>query len=110
MKFWNKLTSRRGETLTETLVGVLIVGLSSVVLAGMVAASANMNARAIAADEALYAAVTRAESGDPAGSGTAEVEVAVTVDGANCNFSASLCGDENVPLYSYLYEKGGGTP
>lgn len=110
MRLWSKLASRRGETLTETLVGVLIVGLSSAVLACMVAASARMNSAAVAADSALYEAVTKAEGGEPAGGGTAEVAVTVTVGGESHTFSSALCGDGDVPLYSYRYEKGGGAP
>lgn len=104
MKLRDKLTSRRGETLTETLAGILIVGLSSAVLAGMVAASAHMNAAAIAADTALYNAVTKAESGERIGSKT--VDVVVTVDGAAHGALSVLCGDEEVPLYSYRVQKG----
>jgi len=104
MKFWNKLNSRRGETLTETLVGILIVGLSSVVLAAMVTAASNMNATAIAGDKALYAAVTAAEKGTQIGS--QEVTVEVTVGTSSTPFVSKLCGDENVPLYAYRYEEG----
>ncbi len=105
MKLRNKLTSRRGETLTETLVGILIIGLSSVVLVGMAAASARMNSAAIAEDEALYAAVTRAESAASTGSETVTVEVSVA--GTPREFPSILCGDGDLPLYSYRYEKGG---
>ncbi len=108
MKLRSRLASRRGETLTETLAAILIVGLSSAVLAGMVAASARMNSAAAAADSALYEAVAKAESGVPAGGGTAEVTV--TVGGESHTFSSALCGDENVPLYSYRYEKEGDPP
>lgn len=108
MRLWSKLASRRGETLLETLAGVLIVGLSSAVLAGMITAAARMNSAAAAADSALYEAVTKAESGDLVGGGT--TEVTVTVDGKPHTFSSALCGDEDVPLYSYRYEKEGGAP
>ncbi len=106
MKLRNKLTSRRGETLTETLAGILIVGLASAVLAGMTAAAARMNAAAAAADTALYTAVTKAERGEPAGGGTAEVEVTVTVDGESHTVPSVLCGDEEAPLYSYRFQRG----
>ncbi len=105
MKRRNKLTSRRGETLTETLAGILIVGLASAVLAGMVAASARMNSAAAAADAALYEAVTKAEKGDSAGSGTAEAEVTVAVGSESHTFPSVLCGDEEIPLYSYRFQK-----
>jgi len=107
MKVWNKLSSRRGETLTETLVGVLIVGLSSAVLACMVAVSARMNSTAVTEDAALYGAVTEAEIGTaPIG----DLTVEVTVAGELHQFPSALCGDRDVPLYSYRYEKGGDAP
>ncbi len=106
MKLWNKLASRRGETLTETLAGILIVGLASAVLAGMIAASTRMNAAAATADAALYAAVTKAERGEPAGGETVTVKVTVTVDGESRTFPSSLCGDRELPLYSYRFQKG----
>ncbi len=104
MKLWNKLASCRGETLTETVAGILIVGLASAVLAGMAAASSRMNAAAVAADAALYAAVTKAEKGDRIGGGTVTVEV--TVEGAPRKFPSALCGDGEVPLYAYRFQKG----
>lgn len=100
----NKLTSRRGETLTETLAGILIVGLASAVLAGMIAASARINAAAVAADAALYAAVTKAEKGDRIGGETVNVEV--TVAGTPHEFPSALCGDGELPLCSYRFQKG----
>lgn len=42
----NKLKHRRGETLTEVLVSVLVVAMSIALLAGMVGASMRMNAAA----------------------------------------------------------------
>ncbi len=98
-----KLTSRRGETLIETLAGILIVGLSSAILAGMVVVSARINAAAATADTALYAAVTKAESGELIGGGTEEVTV--TVDSESHTFLSALCGDGELPLYSYRFQK-----
>ncbi len=106
MKLRKKLASRRGESLTEALVGILIVALSSVVLAAMVTAASHMNAAAIARDKALYDAVTNAESGTPAG--TQEVTVTVTVGEETHTFDAGLCGDDGLPLYGYDYK--GATP
>ncbi len=103
MKRRNRLASRRGETLTETLAGILIVGLASAALAGMAAVSARVNSAAIAADAALYAAVTRAENGEQIGSET--VTVKVTVAGTPHEFPSALCGDKEVPLYSYRFQK-----
>ncbi len=111
MKLWNKLTSHRGETLTETLVGILVVALSSVVLASMVAAASRMNSTAMAADTALYAAVTEADKGTKISTKT--VTVTVKVGSESHIFTTpgtDLCGDESLSLYSYRYEKVGETP
>jgi len=104
VKLWKKLISRQGETLTETLVGILVVGLASAVLACMSAVSARMNAAAVAKDTALYDAITSAETGTvPVGSRM----VTVTVNGTPRTFSSALYGDADVPLYAYRYEKDG---
>lgn len=103
MRLWNRLASRRGETLTETLAGILIVGLASAVLAGMAAVSARINSAAAAADTALYAAVTKAENGEQIGSET--VTVKVTVGGTPHEFPSALCGDKEASLYSYRFQK-----
>lgn len=93
-----KLASRRGETLTETLVGILIVGLCSAALACMAAVSARANSAAAAEDAALYGAVTEAEAG---GTPIGSVTVTVTVDGRPHAFASALYGSGDVPLYAY---------
>ncbi len=97
------MRARRGETLTEALVGILIVGLSSAVLAAMIVSAARMNEAAAARDEALYAAVTEAENGTlSGGEGTEEsIEVQVQVAGKTHIFAAKLCGDKDIPLCAY---------
>ena len=57
----HKLASRRGDTLVEVLVSILVAGLSVALLAGMVATGARFNAKARAADEALYRELSAAE-------------------------------------------------
>lgn len=101
MRLWNKLASSRGETLTETLVAVLIVVLSSALLAGMITAASRINARASTMDEALYEAVANAETGKQVTTATKTVKVNVTVKGEPYEFDCNLCGDGDVPLYSY---------
>ncbi len=96
-----KLASRRGETLTETLVGILIVGLSTAALACMAAVSARANSTAVREDAALYEAVTEAEAEKtPIGDTT----VTVTVDGVPHEFPSVLYGSGDVPLYAYRRE------
>lgn len=111
MNILKKLTSRRGETLTETLVALLIVGLASGVLATMVGAASHMNKTAMDKDEVLYKAVTTAETRPGTGTGG---KVNVTVGGTAVEFGVSYHSDAtgNTPgtLYAYSYTKGGGTP
>lgn len=104
MRIHNKLRSRGGETLTETLAAVLLVGLASVVLASMISAASRIRAQALERDEALYAEIGAAES--RTGSGSPE-SVTVTVGGVNREFSITHYGEEG-QLHSYAYRKGGG--
>ena len=95
-----KLRSQKGETLTETLVGVLLVALASVVLAAMIGAACRMNIRAKARDEALYTEITAAErrTGEETGS------VTVKVDGTEESVQVKYYGAEG-KLRSYAYRK-----
>ncbi|MDO4516821.1 MAG: hypothetical protein Q4C76_06780 [Bacillota bacterium] len=117
MRLWNKLASRRGETLTETLVAILVVALSSAILATMIGAASRMNKTAMEKDAQLYGAVTAAETK------TTEVteetpQVEVTVGSKTVTFGTDGTGtieyysdvsdNENGTLYSYRYTKGGG--
>lgn len=99
MRLWNKLASRRGETLTETLVAVLMVALASVLLASMLSSASRMNAAAMEKDEALYDAVTAAETGGGSGeTGT----VRVTLGGAALpDFNVTYYSDAGGTLYAY---------
>lgn len=113
MRLWKKLCSRRGETLTETLVAVLVVGLSSAVLAAMIGAASRLNAVAIQKDETLYAAVIAAETGQDAAAETGKVQVTVGSDTVTFG-SVSYYTDKDEEnqaigtLYSYSYSKSGG--
>lgn len=114
MRSWNKLRSRKGETLTETLVALLIVGLSSVVLASMIGAASRMGVQAKEQDEKLRDAVTAVETQpDEAKTGETDSKVQVTI-GSNPaeDFTVAYYSDADGTLYSYRYEKstGGGTP
>lgn len=114
MSVYNKLRSRKGETLTETLVAILLVGLASVVLASMISAASRMGAQALEWDTALYEAVTAVETQpDEAKTEAANPNVQVTIGSEPAeNFAVTYFSDENGTLYSYRYEKstGGGTP
>lgn len=115
MRLWNKLTSRRGETLTETLAAILVISLSSVVLASMLGAASRMNATAIARDKALYAAVSKADTMQAAAASPGKV--AVTIGGAGITFGSDTPTSKvtyysdkepDGTLYAYHYQKNGG--
>ena len=114
MRTLRKLRSRKGETLTETLVAILLVGLASVVLASMISAASRMGAQALEWDTALYEAVTAVETQpDEAKTEAANPNVQVTIGREPAeNFAVTYFSDEDGTLYFYRYEKstGGGTP
>ena len=89
-----KLLSRRGETITEVLVSVLIVALSSAMLAMMISTAVGINTRMRAETDALYTELTAAETG---ADGTSAV---VSIDGTEVNVRIS--GGEKL----MAYEKG----
>lgn len=100
MSIFNKLRSRKGETLTETLVAVLLVGLASVVLASMISAASHMSAQALERDKDLYEEITAAE----AQSGGQDGSVIIKIDGSDKNFTVTYYGGED-QLRSYSYGK-----
>ena len=106
MSICSKLRSRKGETLTETLVALLIVGLSSVVLASMIGAASRMGTQAAERDKAMYEEVAAAEArtGD-----SEDGSVTVTVGDTNQTIDVKYYGGED-GLHSYVYEKIGGEP
>ena len=103
MRTFRKLRSRKGETLTETLVAVLLVGLASVVLASMISAASHMSAQALERDTALYDEITVAEAQSSGQNGSVTVEIG----GSSQNFNVTYFGEED-QLHSYSYDKGGG--
>lgn len=105
MKLLRKLRARSGETLTETLCAVLVMSLSSVLLATMISAASHMNAAALEKDTALYTALTTAEEQ----TGTnAEETVKVSIDGTLVDFTVAYYGGEDGALSSYAYPAKGG--
>lgn len=57
-----KLKNRRGETLVEVLIAILVAGISLAILASMIATSMSINTRAREMDDALYGALSDAET------------------------------------------------
>lgn len=107
MKLLRKLRARSGETLTETLCAVLVMSLSSVLLATMISAAAHMNASALEKDRALYTELTAAEARSAAKSEPKAVYV--TINGTKVTFAATYYGDKDGALTSYAVPAKGGT-
>ena len=63
-KLRNKLSSRRGETLVETLAAILIVTFASIILLSMIAAATKLNITAKQHDRAMAAELNVAEAQD----------------------------------------------
>jgi len=59
-----KLLCRRGETLTEALVSILVIALSAALLATMITVAVSINRSASTAMESYYAQITAAEGGN----------------------------------------------
>lgn len=105
-----KLRSRRGETLTETLAAILIVALSSAVLAAMIGAASRMSSAVLRQDKALYDAVTAAETRPNSARADDPGTVTVTEKGSGreiASFSVTYYSDQDPDgtLYSYRYTK-----
>ena len=109
MKLLKKLRARSGETLTETLCAVLVMSLSSVLLATMISAASHMNATALEKDSALYSELTTAEEQtDIKEEGTVTVTIASN-DSKKVSFPVSYYGDEDGAHTSYAVPSKGGT-
>lgn len=61
----NKLRARRGETLAEVLIALLVLGLSTVMLAGMLNTAGQLSADAQKRDEAFVQALNEMEERSP---------------------------------------------
>ncbi len=98
-----RLSSRRGETLVETLASILIVALAAAIFASMVLSATRLNIAAADADEAFYAELSAAETRAWTSTGT----VSVSWSSASQNFSVTLVGADG-ELRSYTDAGGGG--
>ena len=102
-----KLRTAAGETLTETLVSVLIISIVSVALAAMIGTATKLNQSAKTYDNALDTALSKMmeNSGGPV---TVTVTLNDTVNPFTETFNAVLKkgsgeGDVKLELYSYTY-------
>lgn len=91
-----KLKNRRGETLVETLVAVLVFTLSSVLMYSMAAAANNINQTARAADEVFQQQIVDVEqAAGTQSSGSVSVSL---VKSPGSNTSKNM-GSVNVDVY-----------
>ena len=97
-----KFRSKCGETLAETLVGVLVIALASVALASMITASAKLSTKAKENDDRLYQSISAAET--QSGTGT-DGTVTVVIGSASVEKAVKFyCADPEEPIYSYSAE------
>ena len=103
-----KLRSRRGETLSETLVAVLIVALSTVILATMTAASARLDRSADQVTAQFYDELTAAEACNDDDGAPGSVRLSGALAGGNTDVPVTFYGLED-GLTAYR-RAGGGAP
>ena len=100
-KFLKKTTSRKGETLVELLVSILLIALSVALLLGMYQASGRINQTAREMDEKLNQSVT--EAGNRTGEsqkGTVTFEFDEGVPDENGEIEVEIYSNESVTAYS----------
>lgn len=96
-----KLLSNKGETLTETLVSLIIMTLASIILATLLVSSSRIIGRAKEYDEALNNELNAAELGTGSSSGL----VTITVKGEQQTEPVTLTGTAET-LMSYRRVSG----
>lgn len=94
-----KLRSRRGETLVETLVAILVSALSVVLLVGGITAAAQINRRAAEQDGDFYGQLTAAEE-QAAPVETFTVTAVDQGSGLDAEIPASLYGEGDLWAYA----------
>lgn len=72
-----KLASRRGETLVEVLVSILLAGLSMLMLMGMISAAVRLNGTARQADAQFYEELSAAEGRTQEVDGSASLSLVI---------------------------------
>ena len=117
--------SQRGETLVETLVAILIVGLASAALASMISTATHLNKTAKEKDQALFTAINSIYT---SGSSTNNATLSVKIDNKPVSFTVTLMeasdgntdgntdgnadgnadSNANVKLKAYSYTQKGG--
>lgn len=94
----HKIWEKRGETLVEALVSILIFTFASIAMLTMLSAAAGINQTAKEADRAHFSQMLTAELAE--GPGTAEGTVLFTVSGTAQSVPVAVYREEE--LYSYF--------
>lgn len=102
-----KLRNQRGETLSETLCAILVVGLAVALLAGLISAASRLDRKAAQANAALYQAVSQAEGA--ADSGTPG-QITVTVNGVETSMNVTFYGNKDQAVSYRTPSPTEGTP
>ena len=110
----NKLRSRRGESLAEVLVAMLIIALSVLLLAAMVSAAGAINMRTRARDEQFYKELSTAETfGDYLGTQGVTNKIKIQelrtdgTDGIQMDLTVTAHGGDALLSYSAKPVSGG---
>lgn len=106
-----KLKDKKGETLVESLVAMLIALLSMVMLTSCTTAAANINAATRAMDKKFAEELERAEGMmAEAGYETKNIEVKLTFDTCEVKTDVTLYGGDAGTFVTYEYDAGGSGP
>ena len=102
MKKSKKLRSRKGETLVESMVSILIFTLSSILLLTMISAASSINKAAKESDASRQAQLSAAEAGENSSIQGAKVGIAVGGNSASVTYDVYISQLEPGALYSYF--------
>lgn len=93
-----RLRSNAGETITEVLVGVLIVGLATVLFATMINVATSTSLKSVDRTQATYAQMSEVEStSSQQAQGTTTVSLTSTQNGPNASFVVSVVSSSTDP-------------
>lgn len=103
-----KLSSRKGETLAEVLVGILITAVSTSLFLGMVSVASHINLKAMEADRRFYRAMSLLECFETEEEAVESRTGSLSVEGGGVSetFQVEIFyGDD---MMSYQLDKGAG--
>lgn len=110
----NKLRSRRGESLAEVLVAMLIIALSVLLLAVMVTTAGSINMQTRRRDEQFYKDLSAAETFGDYNGARAAAEKTVLIAGTGTDYDihvsqkVTLHGSDRLLSYSIVPDSSGG--